>query len=86
MSKELELEYQYEKYLKITGLTENQMHPIQRQEIKRAFFGACGQMLVLFRDEISAIEDEDRAVLSMEDLVNQVEIFWKEEIKKSNFK
>ncbi|WP_417867995.1 hypothetical protein [Xanthomarina gelatinilytica] len=81
-SSELELEYQYQEYLKKIGLNESQMHPVQKVETKRAFFGACGQMLLLFRDNLATIEDEDRAVLTMEDLFNQVKIFWREETKR----
>ena len=84
MSKELELEYQYQKYLKRGGLNEATMHPIQKKETKRAFYGACGQLLVLFRDVLGKEEDEDKAVLYMEDLFNQAEIFWREELKKNN--
>lgn len=79
MSKELELEYQYQQYLKKVGLSEEAMHPIQKIETKRAFFGACGQLLILFRDNIGSIEDEDKAILQMQDLINQVGIFWKEQ-------
>lgn len=75
----LDLEIQYQTYLKRAGISEDRMHPQQRTEAKRAFFGACGQMLILFRDGIGAIEDEDKAVLQMEDLINQVKIFWRNE-------
>lgn len=75
----LELEDQYQLYLKRVGLSEKNMHPVQRTETKRAFMGACGQILVLFRDVLGAIEDEDKAVLHMEDLFNQVQIYWRNE-------
>lgn len=48
------------------------MHPVQRKETKQAFFGACGQLLVLFRDDIGDIENEDEAVQVMQDLFDQV--------------
>ena len=36
------LEKQYQLYLERVGITESQMHPIQKIETKRAFMGACG--------------------------------------------
>ena len=81
MSKSLDLEIQYKFYLEKVGLKESTMHPTQKAETKRAFFGACGQMLILFRDVIAGIEDEDKAILQMQDLLNQVGIFWNQEIK-----
>lgn len=84
MSKDtiLDLESQYQTYLKRVGISEERMHPRQRIETKRAFYGACGQMLILFRDGIGAIEDEDKAILQMQDLLNQVSIFWREEVNR----
>lgn len=72
MDKKFSLENQYQLYLKRVGITEEQMHPIQRKETKQAFFGACGQMLILFRDGIGAIENENEAVQTMESMMTQV--------------
>lgn len=77
--KSLDLEDQFSFYLNKVGLSKSEMHPIQLTETKRAFMGACGQMLVLFRDVLGAIEDEDKAILQMEDLFNQIQIFWNNE-------
>lgn len=79
LEKSLDLEDQYKMYLDKVNLSESNMHPLQRVETKRAFMGACGQMLVLFRDVLGAIEDEDKAILQMEDLFNQVKIYWNNE-------
>ncbi|WZL88296.1 hypothetical protein VS868_11885 [Salinimicrobium sp. 3283s] len=78
--KELDIEYQYQLYLSKVGLDELKMSYIQRLETKRAFYGACGQMLLLFRDNIGTIEDEYTAVTQMEKLFSQVQKFWKEQI------
>lgn len=72
MDKKFSLEHQYQLYLKRCNITEAQMHPVQRKETKQAFFGACGQLLVLFRDDIGDIENENEAVQVMEDLFDQV--------------
>lgn len=78
----LDLEVQWKLYLERVGHSEEKMHPQQKAETKRAFFGACGQILILFRDVLGSEEDEDKAVLQMEDLFNQVEIFWRDEMEK----
>ena len=77
----LDLEVQYQKYLDMVSLKESEMGSIQKRETKRAFFGGCIHLLVLFRDTVGEIEDEDRAILHLEDLMQQAEQYWKEEIK-----
>ena len=81
--KEFSLEYQYEMYLRNTGLDKAKMHPTQAQETKRAFFGACGQMLALGRDNVAEIEDEDEAIGVMRDMLNQTVKFWANEVSES---
>lgn len=50
------LENQYQIYLQLVNLNESTMSPIQRTETRRAFMAGCGQMLVLMRDEVGALE------------------------------
>jgi len=78
------LEKEYQKYLETTKQDEAKMNPVQALETKRAFFGACGQMLILFRDEIGGIEDEDQAIEAMQDLLNQVGDFWNKQLNQVN--
>lgn len=76
--KEFNLEDRYKFYLEKVGLDESKMHIQQKTETKRAFYGACGQMLVMMRDEVGAL-DEDEAIEVMQDMINQVGIFWNNE-------
>jgi len=82
MNGNLNLENQFKQYLERVGLVPATMSTVQYQETKRAFFGACGQMLVLLRDDVGGIADEDEAVVALEDLNNQVTSFWTNEVKK----
>jgi len=75
------LHAQWLEYLRLIGISEDILSPIQKQEMKRSFFAACGQMLILFRDGIGAIESEEKAVKQMENLLNQVSDFWENEEK-----
>ena len=68
---EFNIEHQYQLYLKRMALEERRMHPEQRKQLRETFFGACGQMLILLRDELSKLED-DKAVETMQDMINQV--------------
>lgn len=77
------LENQYQQYLKRCGIDENKMHPVQKQETKRAFFGACGQMLVLLREDVAELDDE-KAIGTLEDMLNQVNSFWMKEATSKN--
>jgi hypothetical protein len=71
MKKEFNLEYQYQLYLERCGVRESMLGDIQAKEMKQAFYGACGQMLFLMRDDIAALE-EDEAVEVLENIKNQI--------------
>ena len=75
--------HQYAEYLKRVGVTEAQLHPVQRTEMKRAFYGAWGQALVLLRDEITAF-DEDTGAEILQRMFNQVNDYWQREAGRQN--
>lgn len=74
------IEEMYQHYLKLVNLKESNMHPAQKQETKRAFFGAVGLFLVCQREQISAILDEEKAVDELEKQWQEVSAFWGKEI------
>lgn len=82
---EINLEYQWKQYLKRVRMEHVVMSAVQEQEMRRAFFVACGQMLVLLRDDVSLLPDED-AVVCMQDMMNQIQAFWQNEVRKHNEK
>jgi hypothetical protein len=67
MPNDFDLEYQYQLYLERVKLKESEMPEDQRQELRRAFMGACGQMLALFANKIPFISDDEgiQAIQSM---------------------
>lgn len=78
-----DIEFQYNLYLDKVGLKEENMLPVQAQETKRAFMAAAGQILVLLRDDISELSD-DEGVEVLEKLMTQVANFWTNEIVNPN--
>ena len=74
-NKNFDLDYQYQLYLERMGLVEGKMHPAQKKQLKEAFFGACGQMLDLMRDDIGGLEERE-AINAFEDMVHQVKTFF----------
>jgi len=78
-----DLEHQYQLYLKRMALPENKMHPQQKLETKRAFFGACGQMLLMLRDDLPKLSDED-GYNKLDGMINQVGQFFINETHKQN--
>lgn len=72
-----DLEYQYQLYLQRVKLSESRMGHVQRQEMKRAFMGACGQILVLL-GELSKL-DEDMAIEKMQAMSDQVRNYFMKE-------
>ena len=75
---------EFERYLKLVKLDKRRMPPVQLREIRRAFYGACGQMLILARDGVAAIENEDEAAEALQDMLNQVANFWNEQSSRQN--
>jgi len=82
-NKTFDLEHQYQLYLERVGLKEANMHSVQRTETKRAFIGACGQILILLRDDLGALE-ESNAIETMKDMINQVGAYFMKETNKLN--
>lgn len=81
--KQFDLNHQYSLYCQRVGLSEDKMHPQQKVETKRAFMGACGQMLIMLRDDLGALP-EDKAVEQMESMMNQVGEYFLKETNKLN--
>jgi hypothetical protein len=77
------LENQYQLYLKRVALKESEMHSEQQKQLRQTFIGACGQMLLLLRDEVGALED-DQAMEVMKDMLNQVSNYFLNQQSKSN--
>ncbi len=75
------IQTQWEKYLKRVDLKESEMLPIQTQETKRAFFAGVSQLLVLLREDVSALE-ENEAINTMERMETECGEFWKTEVEK----
>lgn len=77
---EFSLEHQYQLYLERVKLKEFQMSEVQKKEMRQVFMGACGQMIILLRDEVAKYPDE-QAVEILQDMLNQVGDYF---LKKSN--
>jgi hypothetical protein len=72
------LEKRYQAYLKRCGVTETELYPIQKVEMRRAFMGGCVEMITCFRDDIPQLPDE-LAMKVMDEIWNQVKQFWDNE-------
>jgi hypothetical protein len=75
MNKKFNVEEQYKLYINRVGLKLEQMPPDQIRETRRAFFGACGQILILMRDDVGALP-EKQAIKIMENMLQEVGNFW----------
>lgn len=84
MSEKFNLEFQYQLYLERCCLRESEMKTIQKVETKRAFMGGCGQMLVVLRDDITEIPNEDDAADILQIMLDDVNAFFMIEVLKYN--
>ena len=71
---EFNIEAQYQHYLQLVGLNEANMHPTQRTETRRAFYGGFSHSIVLIGNTIELSEEETTKVF--DDLNSQIERFW----------
>lgn len=81
--KTISIEKKYQFYLKKVNLKESRMHPQQKKQLREAFFGAAGIMLVALREQLGRIDDEEEAIACLDDMEQQVNTFFENQIKKS---
>lgn len=87
--KDFDLTHQWRLFCERCAIPENKMPEDQRREMKRAFFGACGQMLILLRDELGDYGDkhgEEAASEILQKMLYQVGSFWEGEMQKHSGK
>jgi len=86
MKKEIfNLEYQYSLFLKRKNLTEEEMPPTQRKQLKHVFMIASSQMLLLLFDEVFKLE-KDQINSTLQNLLDQVNNYVQNELKKQDEK
>lgn len=56
--KVLTVEAEYQLYLKRIKLSEDKMHPQQKQQVRDAFFAGYGSLLVMMMDDIVELPEE----------------------------
>ncbi len=87
LPKDFDLNQQWSLFLERCQIHERQMPEDQRREMKRAFMGACGQMLILLRDELGDYDDKHGVEASskvLQNMLDQVGAFWENETKKQS--
>jgi hypothetical protein len=85
IQQDFSLDHQWKLFLERCGVPENKMPEDQRREMKRVFFGACGQLLILLRDELGEYEEkrgEEAAAKILQNMLDQIEDFWQKEVEK----
>jgi hypothetical protein len=85
LPKDFNLNHQWGLFLERCGISAILMPADQEREMKRAFFGACGQLLLVFRDELNDYADkkgEIEAAMVMQNMLDQVSDYWQKETDK----
>lgn len=83
------LNHQWGLFCERCQIPENKMPEDQRREMKRAFFGACGQMLILMKDELGDYGEKHgdyAAAEVLQNMLDQVGEFWQKEMDKHSGK
>lgn len=74
------VEQQFKVFSKMIGL--DRMAPIQIEEMTKAFYAGFNQAFMLFTNEISNLEDDDKAIEILDNLAKEMDDFLAEEIRK----
>lgn len=69
------IELQYQRFIHLIGLTEANMHPEQKRQLRQTFYGAWGQCLMCLRDDLSKYPEAE-AVRKLESMSKQVQDFF----------
>jgi len=71
------VEGQYQFFLEKVALREDKMHPVQKTQLRQAFYAAWGQCM-FFMDEMNLDTDEamENAATIVENMMNEVKNFW----------
>jgi hypothetical protein len=80
---DVDLEKQYQQYLKLINLDEKNMIPEQAIQTKQAFYGAAGRILWLMRDIIPT-KPQHQQIKDLEGLWNQMQAYWQQRMQKPN--
>lgn len=70
---------QWEFFKKMMKLSDDKMPDDQKREMRRAFYGGFGQAVMLLRNHIAELP-EDAAVVKLEEVVDELQHFWKMEV------
>jgi len=86
---DFKLSHQWKLFCERCDIPEDKMPEDQKREMKRAFFGACGQMLILMRDELGDYGDkygDEAAAKVLQNMLDEVGEFWQKEMDKHSGK
>jgi hypothetical protein len=85
LPKDFDLNHQWGLFCERCQIPENKMPEDQRREMKRAFMGACAQMLLLYKDDLGKYAEDNgprAAIFVLQNLLDQCEVYWKNEMEK----
>lgn len=74
------IEKQYIQWLNLMQLKLDQMHPIQKIQLRQAFYGAVAMMITDVFTEVSNLPDEE-AFSALDDMENQCVNYWEAQAK-----
>ena len=77
------VEEHYQFYLEKMALDENKMHPVQKVETRRVFFGAWGQLLMFMQNDITELPDE-KGFEILDSMIDEVGQFFINEVHNQN--
>lgn len=84
MDNKFSINEQYKLFLQRMNLNESVMHPIQKKQLKQAFYGAFAQCIILMRDEISLLPEKE-GVEILDSQIKEVVDFFNAETKVIKF-
>lgn len=77
------LEHQFTLYLQRCGITRAELSPDALREIRRAFYGGCGQMFFIMSQDVIELPNKKipEVLINIQD---QLQAFWDREVKQQS--
>lgn len=73
------IKQQWDRFMERCGMAPGEMPKVQETEMSKAFYGSAGQILIMIRDEVSELKEED-AVVVLDNMMDEIMKFWQDQV------
>lgn len=80
---EHKIEFMFSQYLMMVSLDKLDKNSVQYKETKRAYYGAIGQILLIQRDELTQLTEQE-STDTLQSMLDETTDFWSKQFPENN--